>query len=393
MQKLKERRIQVISRNGQIVASQEAPRRTFSFFGLFSSSKSNSPSHSVLLKESSPKAQRPLPPKTDLAAVQSWVAMEERIVHDYKAQKAVPVKPVVVPAKQPVQEKAPVFETLSIQTVTSVPSFPEKVQKSSQEEKRSFFRLGTTILALGWLLAGFIAFFYAGEVSLRQDITLKLAKSQGENGQLEKSVATLKATASEQRGDLQKQRGELQELHTQVRTLSGELGAAQSKAAAYTAMEKSYRDELLRVTAQYEEQIDSMRKLVLVRDELVKTLQTHVQAIDKLVTEGGLATAFSAAVKAMEDQKSQAAEKARTALQQPPGEVVMVNRPYQFIVINLGADQGAITGGLINIFQDGKPLAKGRLERVYPSMSAVTVLDENALGEVKEGDRVSFSLS
>jgi len=386
MQKLKERKIQVIRRNGQMVAPLEVPRRTFSFLGLFSSSKSNSPSHSVLLKDASLSGHGVTPLRTDLAAVRSWVALEERIVHDYTAQRAVPAKPVVFPAKHPVQEKAPIFETLTSQTVTSAPGLPEKVQTPSPKRKRSFFRLlGTTVLTLGWVLAGVVAFFYSGEVSLKQDITLKLARSQGENRQLERSVATFKAAASEQRAELQK-------LNSQVRTMAVELGAAQSKAAAYTAMEESYRSELLRVTAQYEEQLDSMRKIVLVRDELVKTLQTHIQAIDKLVSEGGLATAFTAAVKAMEDQKNQAAEKTQVAMP-PQGEVVMVNRQYQFIIVNLGADQGAVTGGLVSIFQDGKPLAKGRLERVYPAMSAVTVLDDSALGEVKEGDRVSFSLN
>lgn len=312
-----------------------------------------------------------------MAAVQSWVALEERIVHDYKAQRTVPVKPAAPPAQQPVQEKAPIFETLSVQTVTSAPVALPPLKKPSSDGKRSFFRLGTAVLSLGWMAAGLFAFFYAGEMSLRQELTLKLAESQGENRQLLRTVSTVKAVVSGQREELQK-------LNTQVQTLSGELGAAQSKAAAYTAMEKSYRDELLRVTAQYEEQVESMRKIVSVRDELVKSLQNHVQAIDKLVTEGGLATAFSAALKAMEEQK----KTAPAAPQRPEGNVVMVNRPYQFIVVNLGENQGARAGGLIDIVQDGRPLAQGRLERVYPTMAAVTVLTERALEEIKEGDSV-----
>jgi len=71
----------------------------------------------------------------------------------------------------------------------------------------------------------------------------------------------------------------------------------------------------------------------------------------------------------------------------------MVNRQYQFIIVNLGADQGAVTGGFGQHFSRWQTAGEGRLERVYPAMSAVTVLDDSALGEVKEGDRVSFSLN
>lgn len=388
MQKLKERRIQVISPNGQSVAPQVAPKKTFSFWGLFSSSKSNSHSHSVLLRETPFKKNPPIAPKTDLDAIRSWVALEERIVHDYKAHKAVPMKPVALFGKPPAQEKAPSFETLSVQTVTSVPSAPEKVKKPSSEGKRSFFRWGTAVLALGWMLAGLFAYFYAGEISLRQGIALKLAESQGENEQLGWSAAVLNTTASDQRKELQK-------LDVQIRTMAGALGEAQSKAAIYTAMERAYREELLQVTTHYEEQLDGMRKLVQVRDELVKTLQAHIQTIEKLFSEGGLTNAFIAAAKAVEDQKKKAAEEAAQAAPQqkvlPQGEVVMVNRQYQFIVINLGAEQGAVSGGLVNVSQDGKLFARVRLERVYPSMSAGTVLDDGALAAIKEGDGVSFS--
>ncbi len=365
--------------------------------GLFSSSKSNSPSHSVLLKEIPLKKTVPASPKVNLDAVRSWVALEERIVHDYRAHKVVPMKrpepvvqiaPKALPEKSPVPEKAPIFETLSVQTVTSVPNFAAKVKKPALGSKRSFFRLGTAVLTLGWMLAGLFAYFYAGEVSLRQNVTLQLAESQGANDQLERSAAALKTTANDQRNELQK-------LSAQVRSMAGALGGAQAKAAMYTAMEKSYRDELLRVTAQYEEQIDGLRKVVQVREELVNTLQAHIRSIEKLVSEGSLTTAFSAAIKAVEEQKKKAAAaEAQVAPQPkalPQGEVVMVNRQYQFIVVNLGAEQGAVTGGLFNIFQDGKPLATGRLERVYPSMSAGTVLDSGALAVVQEGDRVTFS--
>ncbi len=384
MQKLKERKIQIVGRNGQALAAQAVPKRTFSFFKLFSSSRYNSWGHSVLSRNPPSKNIHSTLPKADPQEVRSWVALEERIVHDYKAQKIVPARPVAAPDKNPVQEKAPIFETLSIQTVTSTPRSPEKVKKTSSEEKGSFFRLGTAVLALGWLLAGLLSFLYVDEMSLKQDIDLKLAQARGENKQLKMNTASLKLVAGEQRGEIQK-------LNTQIRTLAGELGAAQAKAAAFTAMEKSYREELLRVTSQYEEQIDGLRNLLQVRDEFVKTLQAHVQAIDKLVSEGGLATAFSAAAKAVEDQKNESAQKAQAVPPKPQGEVVMVNKQYQFIIVNLGAEQGATAGGLINIFQDGKPLAKGRLERVYPSMSAGTVLDEKALQVVKEGDGVTFS--
>lgn len=389
MQKLKEKRIQIVSRDGQVMTPQAAPKKSFSFFGLFSSSESNSQSHSVLLLKDPPLQKKyPVSSKADTEAIRNWVALEERIVHDYRAQKVVSSRPVIHSSRTPERERAPIFETLSVRTVTSVPKVGEMARQPSPEEKRSFLRSGTAILSLGWILAGLLAYFYAGESALRQDASLKLAESKGKSEQLEWSIAVLNTTTLNQRK-------EIQSLESQVRTMSGELGETKAKAAAYTAMERSYREELLRVTAQYEEQIEGMRQLVRDRENLVQTLQTHIQSIEKLVSKDGLTAVFSAAVKAVETQKNQAATKVPQSVTQQKvilrGEVVMVNRQYRFIIVNLGAEQGITTGSLIDIFQNGKFLTKGRLERVYPSMAAGTVLDEGAMEAVREGDSVSFS--
>lgn len=491
MLKLKEKRIQILRPSNPGASPAPASKKSFSFWGLFSSSQSDSPGSSVLLKGPTLKGRHSVVSKADPEAVRSWVALEERIVHDYKGRKFAPVKPAFpsekklfkekaaqeklarervlreraaqakadreraieerklrekaarekmirerllreeearqkrirervlreesaqakareakgtgsaapanaaleVKTEQPAvqevesQEKAPIFETLSIQTVTSVPSFPEKVETGHAEKRTKVFRLGTVILSLGWLAAGVFAFLYSSETSLRQHLSVQLAESYGERQQLENTVAGYVKRDGEQQTEIQRLNGRMQ-------NMTGKLSAAQQKAAAFDAMEKSYREELLRTTTHYEGQLASMRKLVEVREDLVKALQAQVQTIDRLLSEGGLATAFTAAMKAMEAGKKKAAEASpviSAPKMSPQGEVIMVNRQYQFIIVNLGADHGAQTGGLVDIFRDGKSAAKGRLERIYPSMSAVTVFDEGAIEEIQEGDRVSLS--
>ncbi|MBU9888440.1 MAG: hypothetical protein KTQ49_01045 [Candidatus Omnitrophica bacterium] len=382
MQIMKEKKIQVISRNGQAVRPHAVPKKGFSFWGLFSSSESNSQSHSILLLKDPPVLKKPfVAPKTDTETIRRWVALEERIIHDYKAQRGVLIKPGVHVSRPQVQEKAPIFETLSGPTVTSV---PQAYVPALSRERTSFVRMGAGVLSLGWILAGLLAFFYAGETTLRQEVSLQLAETRVANEQLERSWVLLNTTVEEQRKEVQRLGG-------QVRAMAGELGEARVKTAAFNEMERSYREELVRVTAGYEEQLDGMRQVVKDREALVKILQDHVRSVEKLISKDGLTAALSAALKDSGGVKTIAPAPVSPPQGPVRGEVVMVNRQYRFLIMNRGAEQGLTTGGLFQIFQNGQFLAKGRLERVYPSMAAGTVLGDEGMQSVREGDSVSFS--
>ena len=73
------------------------------------------------------------------------------------------------------------------------------------------------------------------------------------------------------------------------------------------------------------------------------------------------------------------------------GEVTSVNERQGFVVVSVGAAQGARSGSWITIFRSGAVLTTGRIDRVYPTMSVATIRDPNMLQVIQEGDSVSFS--
>jgi hypothetical protein len=73
------------------------------------------------------------------------------------------------------------------------------------------------------------------------------------------------------------------------------------------------------------------------------------------------------------------------------GHVLRVNGRQDFIVIDLGAEQGARSGREVTISRGGVVFADGRVDRVYPTSSAVVIHDVGMLPVIQEGDNVSFS--
>jgi len=73
------------------------------------------------------------------------------------------------------------------------------------------------------------------------------------------------------------------------------------------------------------------------------------------------------------------------------GRVLQVNRQEGFIAIDLGAEQGARSDRGIVISRDGVVFARGHIDRVYPTSSAVVMHNAEALQAIREGDSVSFS--
>jgi hypothetical protein len=75
------------------------------------------------------------------------------------------------------------------------------------------------------------------------------------------------------------------------------------------------------------------------------------------------------------------------------GMVVQVNQTHHFIITSLNRAQGVELGQTVQIYQEGAPLGVGRVERVYETLTAVTILSEDTLERVKTGDQVYLAIA
>ena len=91
-----------------------------------------------------------------------------------------------------------------------------------------------------------------------------------------------------------------------------------------------------------------------------------------------------------------AAPAASSALTQPAGsqvtavqgQVIVVNREYDFVVINMGRNQGLAVGEEFQIVRGERVMGRVKVEKIYDELSAAAILPDTDKDAIREGDLV-----
>ena len=70
------------------------------------------------------------------------------------------------------------------------------------------------------------------------------------------------------------------------------------------------------------------------------------------------------------------------------GQVVVVNREYDFVVMNMGKNHGLSIGQEFQIVRNNQVLGKVKVEKVYDELSAAAILPESQKDNIREGDTI-----
>ncbi|MFH0983910.1 MAG: hypothetical protein V1882_00075 [Candidatus Omnitrophota bacterium] len=70
-------------------------------------------------------------------------------------------------------------------------------------------------------------------------------------------------------------------------------------------------------------------------------------------------------------------------------KVLTVNRKFNFVVVNLGMQDGLKMGDRLKVFKQGQQCATVQVEKLYDKFSAATLVEENPKQQVVEGDEIS----
>ena len=71
------------------------------------------------------------------------------------------------------------------------------------------------------------------------------------------------------------------------------------------------------------------------------------------------------------------------------GKILVVDPKWDFVVLNIGEDQGVIQDGELLVSRDGKLVAKVIVRSVEKDRSIANIVPGWKLGEVIEGDEVT----
>ncbi|OGX39300.1 MAG: hypothetical protein A3C53_02105 [Omnitrophica WOR_2 bacterium RIFCSPHIGHO2_02_FULL_68_15] len=70
------------------------------------------------------------------------------------------------------------------------------------------------------------------------------------------------------------------------------------------------------------------------------------------------------------------------------GQVVVINREYDFVVMNLGKNHGVAVGQEFQIARGNEVLGRVKVEKVYDELSAAAILPDSKKSSIREGDTV-----
>lgn len=99
------------------------------------------------------------------------------------------------------------------------------------------------------------------------------------------------------------------------------------------------------------------------------------------------------AVPAQPKTPAPAGEAAKSALSPSEGKILVVNKEYNFAVINLGSKDGVKTGNVFSIYHNNKNIGEVRVEKVHDSMSAADFVSSKMKEQIAEGDRAVKKIS
>jgi len=284
----------------------------------------------------------------------SWVALEEKIVHFYAEEKAgIADEPILLPSS-PEKQSLPAFETFSTQT-TAFPASKVSIRKEPfRGPKINFMTLGIiAVVALG-LVVGALVF---QGVSSQQEFSWQLEKLQGEKKQVERAYG-------ETQQALESQLAEEAWLNSRILAMNDELKVAQGQRDAHKA-------NLVRITNYYESQINSLREDIRNKESVIVALKAQVQVLGEVFNQASGVSVPS-------------------AISPGNGRVSEIEVQKGFFVVDKGSSQGVKYGDSVIVSRAGVGLTVGRIDRVYSTMSSVIVPDRNVLRNVREGDSVFF---
>ena len=277
---------------------------------------------------------------------------------------------------------------LRVKCQTDLPAFRTRRLAAGEAGKMLVPLLGVlSVLAIGVAAAAIV--LGMKEREQRQAKERELRQALIENEDLQSHLKDIQQAKA-------KMEGELARVHKELTQSQEDLAKA---AEEKTTLAKSIEDR--------EKEIDRLAKeLAHSKDDAkgissqLSQLQSERDAMKQQVAElqskvMDLSSASRPTVELdkvlVKDEAGQVREASATSGSSKPtadGQVVVVNREYDFIVMNIGKNHGLSVGQEFQIIRDNQVLGRVKVDKVYDELSAAAILPESQKDNIREGDNV-----
>jgi hypothetical protein len=216
-------------------------------------------------------------------------------------------------------------------------------------------------------------------ITQRDDYHSKLTDTQGKLAKTQRDLDTTKSTLQQTQQQLADSRAaqkkaedtaaaqvkRADDLNAQLTKVTQDRDAAQAELAAYKATGKSPQ-EVLQLVALIKQDQDTISAINDEKKVLTRKLLSVQNQLNELIGTNYV-------VKLPADLK---------------GQVVVVDPKWDFVVLNIGDDQGVLQDGEMLVSRDGKLVAKVIVRTVEKDRCIANIMPGWKLGEVYEGDQV-----
>ena len=217
-------------------------------------------------------------------------------------------------------------------------------------------------------------------ISERDDYHTQLTQTQSTLDTTKKDLAKTKsdlADTQQQLADAQTARKKAEDVAAAQQKRADDLSdklakatqdrdAAQADLAAYKATGKSPQ-EILQLVAMIKQDEDAISAMNDEKKVLTRTIERQKNQLNELIGTNYVVTLPA-------DLK---------------GKVVVVDPKWDFVVLNIGDDQGVLPDGELLVSRDGKLVAKVVVRTVEKDRCIANIIPGWKLGEVFEGDQVT----
>lgn len=229
------------------------------------------------------------------------------------------------------------------------------------------------------------------EISTKQRITESKLKDS------EKLISELQVKLKESReqidtlnSGLQQEASARQEALSKIEQLRMDIEQQKNLRADIESRLTKAQDEVKGTQAQLNEL--EVKKMEL--EDKIKSLETETES--QRIELGKISVAQEAAAASLpksKEQKVQAAQKKQEKEKAIPvaeadGKVLVVNKDYNFAVINLGSKDGVKIGDVFSIYHNNQYVGDVKIEKIHESMAAAGFVSLDIKDKVSEGDKI-----
>jgi predicted RNase H-like nuclease (RuvC/YqgF family) len=234
-------------------------------------------------------------------------------------------------------------------------------------------------------LAGGLLFLQMQEKAKNSELSSQILQLQTAKNNLQKERDEIK-------NQIAGVQSELDSLKQEARQLEDEIGSEKSKRQAVEAKLKSKDSEITNLQSKindYETNLSGLKNkysgLEAENEELLNKLnqiRLAKKALEAKISSGNVISSDD------EEEVELGTVIVKADEMISDGRVLVVNKEFNFIVIDLGEQNGVGVGTQFGVYRDGELLAKVEVEQVYKDMSSAKILAEDLNGEIQEDDEV-----